>query len=92
MQVGIADFTVVGTLSLVIGDKTFIVQVDTDKDHLKKSVSHLEAHLNCLAEVFLLNQKGLDLILLRQGIFCTALGETCFYFSESGKKISYSQK
>lgn len=83
MQVGIADSTVVRTLSLIIGDKNLIVQVDTDKYHLKNSVSHLEAQLDSLAEVFLLNQKGLDLILLRQRIFCTSLGETCcFYFSE----------
>ena len=83
MQVGIADSTVVRTLSLIIGDKNLIVQVDIDKDHLKNSVLHLEALLDSLAEVLLLNQKGLNLILLRQGIFCTSLGETCcFYFSE----------
>lgn len=60
-------------------------QHSIDIDHRENSAFHLEAKLDSSAEVVLQNQRGLDLLSMRQGGLCMALGEIdCFYTNQSG--------
>lgn len=85
---GIGGSVAVGTAALITGEENFKVlasQVDSDLKELEKSVNHLEQSLSSLAEVVLQNRRGLDLLFLKQGGLCVALGETCcFYVNHSG--------
>lgn len=86
--IGIAGSTAIGTSALIIGDQNFKFlssQIDRDLAELEKLVSKLEESLSSLAEVVLQNRRGLDLLFLKQGGLCMALGETCcFYTNHSG--------
>ncbi|XP_054575286.1 endogenous retrovirus group S71 member 1 Env polyprotein-like [Eptesicus fuscus] len=85
---GITGSAAIGTTALVTGDKNFkelSSQVDLDLSTLEENVNRLEDSLSSLAEVVLQNRRGLDLLFMKQGGLCMALGETCcFYTNHSG--------
>lgn len=85
---GIAGSAAVGTSSLIIQDQNFKSlshQIAQDLGDLESSVSRLELQVDSLAEVVLQNRRGLDLLFLKQGGLCVALGEACcFYANQSG--------
>ncbi|XP_049500620.1 endogenous retrovirus group S71 member 1 Env polyprotein-like [Panthera uncia] len=85
---GIVGSTAIGTAGLIVGDqnfKTVSKQVDQDLGYLETSISQLEHQVDSLAEVVLQNRRGLDLLFMKEGGLCMALGETCcFYANNSG--------
>lgn len=85
---GVIGSTAVGASSLIVGHQQFKIlstQVDQDLSDLERSVDKLEKSVSSLAEVVLQNHRGLDLLFLRQGGLCIALGEKCcFYANHSG--------
>lgn len=88
MGLGMAGSMAVGAAALIKGNQDFKVlsnQVNTDLSALEASVTHLEGSLSSLAEVVLQNRRGLDLLFLKEGGLCMALGETCcFWTNHSG--------
>ncbi|KAK1337180.1 hypothetical protein QTO34_001803 [Cnephaeus nilssonii] len=85
---GLSGSTAAGTAALVTGQqncKELGQQIDQDLSTLEKSRGKLEESGGSLAEVVLQNRRGLDLLFLKQGGLCRALGETCcLYTSHSG--------
>ena len=88
LGIGVAGSAAIGTSALVKESQDFHElsrQIDIDLGTLESTVHQLESSLNSLAEVVLQNQRGLDLLFLKQGGLCLALGETCcFYTNHSG--------
>ena len=84
---GIAGSTAIGTAGLIVGDqnfKTISKQVDRDLGYLEISISRLENQVDSLAKVVLQNRRGLDLLFMKEGGLCVALGETCCFYANSG--------
>ncbi|KAM8966015.1 endogenous retrovirus group S71 member 1 Env polyprotein-like [Sarcophilus harrisii] len=86
--IGVAGSVEVGTAALVKGNTDFNLlssKVDTDIRTLKSLVTHLEKSVDSLAEVVLQTSQELDLLFMKQGGLCMALGESCcFYANRSG--------
>jgi hypothetical protein len=84
---GIARSAATGASALITGDinfKTLSKQIDQDLLELEQSITNSESSLDSLAEMVLQNHRGLDLLFLKQGGLCVALGENCFYTNHSG--------
>ncbi|KAK1343695.1 LOW QUALITY PROTEIN: hypothetical protein QTO34_014248 [Cnephaeus nilssonii] len=91
---GLAGSTAVGTAALITGHQNYEElgqQVYQDLSTLEKSVGQLEDSLSSLAEVVLQNRRGLDLLFLKQGGLCLALGETCCFYTNHCGVIKESQ-
>ncbi|XP_075418829.1 endogenous retrovirus group S71 member 1 Env polyprotein-like [Tenrec ecaudatus] len=87
LGLGVAGSAAVGTVALIknMYFDELSRRIDEDLSTLEDSVSTLERSLNSLADVVVQNRRGLDLLFLKQGGLCMALGETCcFYANHSG--------
>ena len=86
--VGILGSTALGAAALIRGElelRQLSQTFSKDLSLLQDQVAYLERQVDSLAEVALQNRRGLDLLFLRQGGLCAALGETCcFYANHSG--------
>ena len=74
--------------SFIVGDQNYrhlTTLINQDLASLGNSVSKLKDSLSSLAEMVLQNCRGLDLLFLKEGGLCLALGETCcLYTNHSG--------
>ncbi|KAF0884412.1 ENVT1 protein, partial [Crocuta crocuta] len=61
--------------------KSLSQQVAQDLGLLTQSVAHLEGQVDFLAEMVLQNWQGLDLLFMKEGGLCMALGEQCCYYA-----------
>lgn len=60
-------------------------QAKQDLGFLGASISRLENQEDSVAEVVLQNWRSLNLLFMKQGGLCVALGEiSCFYVNQSG--------
>ncbi|XP_012922858.1 endogenous retrovirus group S71 member 1 Env polyprotein-like [Heterocephalus glaber] len=87
---GIARSTALGAAALVVQDANFKAltqQVKIDLGLIAKSVSHLEKQVDSLAEMVLQNRQGLDLLFMKEGGLCAALGEQCCYYANKSRII-----
>ncbi|XP_054442889.1 endogenous retrovirus group S71 member 1 Env polyprotein-like isoform X1 [Pteronotus mesoamericanus] len=86
--IGIVGSAALGAGALVQGELSLRQLSQTfskDVSLLQKQVIYLEKQVDSLAEVALQNRRGLDLLFLKQGGLCAALGEECcFYANHSG--------
>ncbi|XP_051846632.1 endogenous retrovirus group S71 member 1 Env polyprotein-like [Antechinus flavipes] len=86
--IGVAGSAAVGTAALDKGNAGFNLlssQVDVDIRTLENLITHLEKSVGSLAEVVLQNRRRLDLLFMKQGGLCMALGQLCcFYANRSG--------
>lgn len=84
LSLGLAGATAVGSTALVKGNedyKRLSKQTDIDLSTLEDTVGKLKTSLSSLAEVVLQNRRRLDLLFLKQGGLCLALGETCCFYT-----------
>ncbi|EGV93674.1 Envelope glycoprotein [Cricetulus griseus] len=88
LGIGVTAGIGTGTSALVQGPQQYSELKNAmmaDLKELEKSITRLEESLASLAEVALQNQRGLDLLFLKEGGLCVALREECwFYVNHSG--------
>nr|KAF6398595.1 hypothetical protein HJG59_010440 [Molossus molossus] len=92
---GIAESAAVGTSALItnnINIKKLSATFSKDISLLQTQVGYLERQVDSLAEMVMQNRRGLDLLFLKQGGLCAALGETCCFCANHSGIIRQSMQ
>lgn len=90
--IGISTGIGLGTTAYIQGQGIAQLQaaITQDLQTLENSISLLEQSLTSLSEVVLQNRRGLDLLFIKDGGLCAALGEECCFYSDHSGVIKDS--
>lgn len=89
VRIGIAGSAAIGAAALITSQANYnsLSKAERKKDLFcsQSATAYLEKQVDSLAEMVSENKRGLELLLLKPGDLCAALGKSCcFYANHSG--------